>query len=158
MYGPLCYNKCHQKCHLYQFQQRLELARGGRMADSDVTFGDWLRRQRRALDLTRAELAARAACSVSALRKFEADELRPSRPLAESLAGALQIAPEDRAAFVRLARDTRGANTTRSPVPTTGLQRPAPRSTVRSTLPAPPTALIGREQERAALGHLMRRA
>jgi len=128
------------------------------MIDSDITFGDWLRRQRRALDLTRAELAARAACSVSALRKFEADELRPSRPLAESLAGALQIAPEDRAAFVRLARDTRGANTTRSPVPTTGLQRPAPRSTVRSTLPAPPTALIGREQERAALGHLMRRA
>jgi transcriptional regulator with XRE-family HTH domain len=61
--------------------------------DSDLTFGDWLRRQRRALDLTRAELAARVGCSVSALRTFEADELRPSRPLAEALAGALAIAP-----------------------------------------------------------------
>src|SRR6266516_5496138 len=62
--------------------------------DSDLTFGDWLRRQRRALDLTRAELAASVGCSVSALRKFEADELRPSRPLAEALAGALAIAPQ----------------------------------------------------------------
>jgi len=128
------------------------------MADSDVTFGDWLRRQRRALDLTRAELAARVGCSVSALRKFEADQLRPSRPLAESLAGALQIALENRAAFVRFARDTPGANTTGLPVPTVSLQRPAPRSSVRSTLPLPPTALIGREQECAALGHLLRRS
>ena len=54
--------------------------------DSGPTFGDWLRRQRRALDLTRAELAASVGCSVSALRKFEADERRPSRPLAEALA------------------------------------------------------------------------
>src|SRR6266496_5329686 len=68
--------------------------------DSDLTFGPWLRQRRRAFDLTRAELAAQVGCSVSALRKFEADELRPSRALAEALAGALQIAPEDRAAFV----------------------------------------------------------
>ena len=107
------------------------------MIDSELTFGGWLRRQRRALDLTRAELAVRVGCSVSALRKFEADELRPSRPLAESLAGALQIAPKDRDAFVRFARDMPGANTTGLPVPTVSLQRPAPRSSVRSTLPAP---------------------
>jgi predicted ATPase/transcriptional regulator with XRE-family HTH domain len=128
------------------------------MADGNVTFGDWLRRQRRALDLTRAELAARVGCSVSALRKFEADQLRPSRPLAESLAGALQIASENRAAFVRFARDTPGADMTRLPVSTVSPQRPAPRSTVRSTLPAPPTALIGREQECAVLGQLVRRS
>src|SRR6266498_1645861 len=102
--------------------------------DSDLTFGPWLRQRRRALDLTRAQLAARVGCSVSALRKFEADELRPSRPLAESLAGALQIAPEDRAAFVRLARDTRGANTTRSPVPAGPAKRGWPSS-------SPPTSM-----------------
>jgi predicted ATPase/transcriptional regulator with XRE-family HTH domain len=126
--------------------------------DSDLTFGDWLRRQRRALDLTRAELAGSVGCSVSALRKFEADELRPSRPLAEALAGALQIAAKDRAAFVRCARDMPGADTTRLAVATLSLQRPTPRSSVRSSLPLPPTALIGREQECAALRQLLCRS
>ena len=59
----------------------------------------WALRRRRARDLTRAELAAQVGCSVSALRKFEADALRPSRPLAEALAGALHIAVEEREAF-----------------------------------------------------------
>jgi predicted ATPase len=97
-------------------------------------------------------------CSVSALRKFEADELRPSRPLAEALAGALQIPPEDRAAFVRFARDTLGADTTRVAVPTVSLQHPAPPSTVRATMPAQPTPLIGRERELASVCALLRRA
>ena len=105
--------------------------------DSDLTFGPWLRRHRRALDLTHAELAAAVGCSVSALRKFEAGDLRPSRPLAEALAGALQIPPEDRAAFVRFARDTPVRYDARRAVPTVSLQHPAPPSTVRSTLPAP---------------------
>ncbi|MEP7188095.1 MAG: tetratricopeptide repeat protein, partial [Roseiflexaceae bacterium] len=128
------------------------------MIDSDLTFGNWLRRQRRALDLTRMELAVRAGCSVSALRKFESDELRPSRPLAEVLAGALQIAPEARAAFVRFARDMPGADAVHLPVPTVSPQHPAPPTTVRSTLPTQPTPLIGREQECAALGQLLSQA
>jgi predicted ATPase/transcriptional regulator with XRE-family HTH domain len=126
--------------------------------DNDLTFGDWLRRQRRARDLTRAELAAQVGCSVSALRKFEADALRPSRPLAEALAGALHIAPEEREAFVRCARDTPGADTTRLPVPAVSRQQPAPPASVRSTLTAQPTPLIGREQELAAVCALLRRA
>jgi predicted ATPase/transcriptional regulator with XRE-family HTH domain len=126
--------------------------------DSDLTFGDWLRRQRRALDLTRAELAAQVGCSVSALRKFEADALRPSRPLAEALAGALHIAPEEREAFVRCARDTPGADPTRLPIPAVSLQHPAPPATIRSTLLAQPTPLIGREQEVASVCALLRRA
>ena len=126
--------------------------------DSDLTFGDWLRRQRRALDLTRADLAARVGCSISALRKFEADDLRPSRPLAEALAGALQIAPEDRAAFVRFARDTHGADMMPMAVPTVSRQHPTPPAIVRATLPVQPTSLIGREQELAAVCALVRRA
>ncbi|MFL5804867.1 MAG: ATP-binding protein [Roseiflexaceae bacterium] len=128
------------------------------MIDGELTFGDWLRRQRRALDLTRAELAARVSCSVSALRKFEVDELRPSRPLAEVLAGALHIAPEDRAAFVRFARDRPGADTTCLPVATVSPQHSVLRSTMRCTLPAQPTALIGREQELAAIHAILHRA
>jgi predicted ATPase/transcriptional regulator with XRE-family HTH domain len=125
--------------------------------DSDLTFGDWLRQRRQALDLTRAELATSVGCSVSALRKFEVDELRPSRPLAEALAGALEIALEDRAAFVGCARDTPGADTTRLPPPRVHLEQ-ATSSTTRFNLPTQPTPLLGREREVAAVCALLRRS
>ena len=93
------------KCVISPLEGRLPGARpGGRAIDGDVLFGQWLRRRRRALDLTRDELAARVGCSVSALRKFEADELRPSRQTAERLAQYLRLTPEEQATFVRFAR------------------------------------------------------
>ncbi len=46
--------------------------------DSPLFFGDWLKRRRQGLDLTQAELAARAGCSIFALRKIETGERRPS--------------------------------------------------------------------------------
>lgn len=46
--------------------------------DSPLFFGDWLKRRRQGLDLTQAELAERAGCSVFALRKIETGERRPS--------------------------------------------------------------------------------
>jgi transcriptional regulator with XRE-family HTH domain len=52
-------------------------------------FGYWLRRRRKALDLTQEALAAAVACSRFAIRKIEADERRPSRRLAERLAEKL---------------------------------------------------------------------
>src|SRR6266540_2553790 len=94
---------------------------GGSAIDSDLTFGAWLRRRRRALDLTREDLAARAGCSISALRKFEADELRPSKSLAELLADALGIAPESRTAFVRFARDATSDDEPSLPAPAVNL-------------------------------------
>lgn len=130
-----------------------------RMAiDSELTFGAWLRQRRRALDLTREELAQRVSCSVSAVRRMEADELRPSKQLAEALAATLDIAPSDRNTFVRFARDAPGADTMRLPIPTVTLQHGAPPATMRSTLPAQPTPLIGRESEVAAVCALLRRA
>ena len=68
------------------------------------SFAEWLRQWRTALGLTRVELAKCAGCSVSALRKIEADERRTSRQLAELLAGCLRIAPEAQLAFVDAAR------------------------------------------------------
>jgi predicted ATPase/transcriptional regulator with XRE-family HTH domain len=136
----------------------LQFARESVAIDSELTFGDWLRRQRRALDLTRAELAAQVGCSVSALRKFEADTLRPSRPLADALAGALHIALEDRDSFVRSARDTPGVDTTHLRVAAVSRQHREPPATVRSTLPVQPTVLIGRKQEVASICALLRRA
>ncbi|HXJ54413.1 MAG TPA: XRE family transcriptional regulator, partial [Burkholderiales bacterium] len=72
-------------------------------------FGYWLRRRRKALDLTQEALAAAVACSRFAIRKIEADERRPSRRLAERLAEKLGIPLEERAAFLDAARSVRAA-------------------------------------------------
>jgi predicted ATPase len=97
-------------------------------------------------------------CSVSALRKFEADELRPSKVLADLLAGTLGIAPEDRAAFVRFARDTPGDDTLRLLAQTVNLNHPPQPFALLSNLPTPATPLIGRETELAAVCDLLLRS
>lgn len=53
-----------------------------RADDPTIFFSDWLKRRRQSLDLTQAELAERAGCSVFALRKIETGERRPSKQLA----------------------------------------------------------------------------
>jgi len=63
------------------------------------SFGYWLRRRRKALDLTQESLAQQVCCSGFTIRKIEADERRPSRRLAERLAGALAIPEEERLNF-----------------------------------------------------------
>lgn len=68
--------------------------------EESPSFGTWLKRRRKALDLTQADLAQRVSCSVVSIRKFESDTQRPSRQLAELLAAQLQIPPEERASFV----------------------------------------------------------
>src|SRR5437773_6984052 len=72
--------------------------------DGDASFGRWLQRRRKALDLTQEALAARVGCSVATIRKLETDARRPSRQIAEILAGVLAIAPGERAAFLKAAR------------------------------------------------------
>src|ERR687894_1692745 len=72
--------------------------------DAETAFGAWLKRRRRALDLTQAELACRACCTAESIRKLEAGRQRPSKPLAARLAEALRLPSEERAAFVALAR------------------------------------------------------
>src|SRR5688500_20224207 len=79
------------------------------MAERTSSFGYWLRRRRRALDLTQEELAQSVACSRFAIRKIEADERRPSRRLAERLAEKLSIPPQEREAFLDAARSIRAA-------------------------------------------------
>jgi predicted ATPase/DNA-binding XRE family transcriptional regulator len=74
------------------------------MPETATTFGAWLRHQRRQLDLTQTELAARIGYSVVTIRKLERDELRPSKQLAEQLAQHLGIAVTHRAGVVAFAR------------------------------------------------------
>ena len=71
---------------------------------AEILFGEWLRRRRRMLDLTQEELARQVGCAVVTIRKLETDERRPSKELAKRLAGCLEIAPEEYAKFVALAR------------------------------------------------------
>ena len=142
--------------------------------DDTPTFGYWIRRRRKALDLTQEELARRAGCSLGAIRKLEGDERRPSRELAESLARVLEVPPEEHAAFLKVARAELAADhlrrpslgashlgqaMAREPVPRTGLladdaplQAPPPQ---RRNLPVPPTPLIGREREITAITMLI---
>lgn len=69
------------------------------------SFGAWVRRRRRALDLTREELAAQVGCSVVTIRRIEADERRPSKQLAARLADCMQLfSAEEHAAFLQAAR------------------------------------------------------
>ena len=49
------------------------------------SFGEWLRRARKACDLTQAELAQRVGCAEGTIRNLEADALRPSKQLAARL-------------------------------------------------------------------------
>ncbi|MFN8487370.1 MAG: helix-turn-helix domain-containing protein [Caldilineaceae bacterium] len=107
-----------------------------------LTFGQWLKRQRRKLGLTQAELARRAYCAVYTIRRFENGVRHPSLQMAQALATALEIPEPERARFLELAlapslqaveEETESVNGVRKPLP--GLLKP----------------LLGRTQELATL-------
>jgi predicted ATPase/class 3 adenylate cyclase/DNA-binding XRE family transcriptional regulator len=70
----------------------------------EVSFGEWLKRRRKALDLTQEQLAQQINCSTSALRKIEAEERRPSEQMVQQLAEVFNIASNERATFLKFAR------------------------------------------------------
>ena len=74
------------------------------MQERTDSFGYWLRRRRKALDLTQQALAQQVFCSGFTIRKIEADERRPSRWLADRLAAALAIPEAERRDFLDAAR------------------------------------------------------
>ncbi len=121
--------------------------------DFPPEFGEWLKRRRQALDLTQAELAKRASCSVFTLRKIEAGERRPSKQLAGLLAQALKIPSEDQTTFINIARGElsveRLAGLARDSSPA------AKPSLIPGNLPMALTPFIGREPELSALSELL---
>src|ERR1043165_2705929 len=105
------------------------------------SFGEWVRQRRRALDLTRDELAAQLGCAVTTLRHIETDERRPSKQLAARLADCLQLSSEERPAFLLAARGEQA--TDRLGAPAGGVARsiagtlaPAERDTPALPLPS----------------------
>jgi predicted ATPase/transcriptional regulator with XRE-family HTH domain len=131
-----------------------------------VVFSEWIKRRRKALDLTQDELAGRAGCSVGALRKIESGDRRPSKQLAGLLAKALEIPNGDQQTFIRVARGE--VNLERLPQPFRVPRALLPElSSLRpvqpgATSPSPPvrlpfqaTPLIGRETDLAAMERII---
>jgi WD40 repeat protein/transcriptional regulator with XRE-family HTH domain len=69
-----------------------------------LEFGQFIKRRRKELDLTQQALAEELGYSADTIKKIEAGTLRPSRQLADLLAKALDVPPEERQSFVRSAR------------------------------------------------------
>ncbi len=130
------------------------------MDEATLPFGQWLKRQRRALDLTQEDLAQQIGCAPVSLRKIEAGDRRPSKPILERLAAILSIPPAEQPAFMAYAR---------SVYPDAGLPPPggapaapdqAPwqtpdRDLPDNNLPVQLTSFIGREREIAEVRRLL---
>ncbi len=114
----------------------------------EVSFGEWLKRRRKALGFTQEQFAQQLNCSTITLRKIEAEERHPSAQMVDLLAQVLHVLPNERAQFLKFARgDWKSASF--------GEIENAPwRVSVKSTrsnLPASTTSLIGREKEIAEI-------
>lgn len=117
--------------------------------ETTSSFGYWIRRQRKALDLTQQALADRVGCSLAAIKKIEGDERRPSRQIAERMADILGVPANQRENFIEVARGVRPvdqlilAHELASPIPT----RTEASKTFPHNLPVQLTSFIGREWE-----------
>ncbi len=123
--------------------------------NTETSFGDWVRRRRKALDLTQEQLADLVGCSHSAIRKFETGERRPSVQIAELLAKHLEITDEQRPLFLKVARGD--ARMDKLPAPSSGLEfaPTSPTFIPPTNLPTPATPFIGRGQDIASLTRLI---
>ena len=70
----------------------------------EASFGHWVQRRRKALDLTQEELAQKVGCAAETLRKIESNNRRPSDQIAERLAQALEVPEAHQAVFIKAAR------------------------------------------------------
>ncbi|KAF0110435.1 MAG: XRE family transcriptional regulator [Chloroflexi bacterium] len=114
------------------------------------SFGDWIRRRRKSLDLTQAVLAIQVGCSVVTIKKIEQDERRPSRLMAERLADCLCIPIPEQPSFIRAALSELSPDRLFPPA------TEFPASKIFTHLPQPFTPLIGRRKEISEAIHQLR--
>lgn len=126
--------------------------------NDEYSFGAWVRRRRRILDLTQADLARLVGCAEVTIQKIEHDERRPSRQIADLLADYLQISPDQRSLFLQAARAERSTDHLVPPSLPDAL--PPSQVLIRRSgdMPAPLTPLIGRARELDEIRALLRRS
>lgn len=114
-----------------------------------MSFGAWLKEQRKVLDLTQEDLAMRVDCSWETIRKIESGVRRPSKQVAQLLASFLGIDADEHPSFIQFARST-------TVVETSDLPRPplADRTHIHN-LPIQLTSFIGRTRELAEVQTLL---
>jgi len=120
-----------------------------------VSFGHWLQKRRKALDLTRNEFAQKVGCSASALRKIESDERHPSKQLAELIASFLEISDDEHDIFIRIARGELSIERMKPPSPLPRFNLTQQPQTFSPQIPIPPTPIIGRETELSTLCQML---
>ncbi|HSL45732.1 MAG TPA: helix-turn-helix domain-containing protein [Anaerolineales bacterium] len=103
----------------------------------EISFGMWLRKQRRALDLSQKALADQVGCAEVTLRRIETDRLKPSKALANIILVKIGIPDADRPQWISFARGLSGFPTSTTPSSNEPM----------TNLPAPLTTFIGREKE-----------
>jgi predicted ATPase/DNA-binding XRE family transcriptional regulator len=111
----------------------------------EISFGEWLRKQRRSLDLSRQAFAAQVGCAEVTLRRIEAGTLKPSKELASLLLEKLAIPEIERSQWISFARGlsgfpTQSISTSNKPI---------------TNLPAPLTTFIGREKVQSEITQLI---
>ena len=104
------------------------------------SFGYYVRRRRKALDMTQRQLAEVAGCALVTLKKIETDQRRPSPAMAARLAGCLALTEAELPAFMAAARGYAPVDILAAPHPPT-LFPP------RDFVPAATSPLLGREAE-----------
>jgi predicted ATPase/DNA-binding XRE family transcriptional regulator len=119
-------------------------------------FGTWLMQRRKELGLTRKELARGVGCSPVTIYKIESGQRRPSRQIADLLAEFLGVPSDQLPLFARFAtskEEHEGSpadhGRDRGRTPWLALHN------VRTNLPAPATAFIGREEQVAHVQALL---
>ncbi len=111
----------------------------------EISFGEWLRKQRRGLDLSRQAFARQIGCAEVTLRRIEAGTLKPSKELASILLEQLGIPETERPQWFSFARGLSGFPF--KSIPSSNKSK--------SNLPAPITTFIGREKEQSEVIRLI---
>ncbi len=113
--------------------------------EEKISFGEWLRKQRRALDLSRQAFADLVGCAEVTLRRIEAGTLKPSKELANILMEKLGIPETQHPQWISFARGL-------SSLPT---QSPLSSNKPQSNLSLSLTSFVGRENEQAQVINLV---
>ncbi len=113
---------------------------------SELTFGEWLKRQRMGKGLTREQFADQIGCAIITLRKIESEERRASEQIVLRIADIFNLPSAERSNLLKFARGDWTKAPTERPI-----EIPRPSADTRNNLRIPLSSLIGRAQEIVAV-------